>query len=42
MTNIKNISVQIKKLDNAKALPLPHYATEQSAGMDLSAAIEKM
>ena len=37
MTNTK---VQIKKLDNAKDLPLPHYATEQSAGMDLSAAIE--
>jgi dUTP pyrophosphatase len=33
-------SVAIKKLDNATDLPLPHYATAQSAGMDLSAAID--
>tara|TARA_B110000503_G_scaffold118633_1_gene179729 strand:- start:2 stop:445 length:444 start_codon:yes stop_codon:yes gene_type:complete len=33
-------SIAIKKLDNAANLPLPHYATAQSAGMDLSAAIE--
>jgi dUTP pyrophosphatase len=32
-------SVAIKKLENAADLPLPHYATAQSAGMDLSAAI---
>jgi dUTP pyrophosphatase len=32
--------VSIIKLDHAKDLPLPHYATAQSAGMDLSAAIE--
>ena len=32
--------VQIKKLDHALDLPLPQYATLQSAGMDLSAAIE--
>jgi len=32
--------VKIKKLDNASDLPMPHYATEQSAGLDLSAAIE--
>jgi dUTP pyrophosphatase len=31
--------VAIKKLENAADLPLPHYATAQSAGMDLSAAI---
>lgn len=30
----------LKKLEHAKDLPLPHYATEQSAGMDLSAAVE--
>lgn len=32
--------VKIKKLDNASDLPMPHYATEQSAGLDLPAAIE--
>src|SRR5690606_15513399 len=32
-------TVKIKQLDHAKDLPLPHYATEHSAGMDLSAAI---
>jgi len=32
--------VKIIKLDNASDLPTPHYATEQSAGLDLSAAIE--
>ncbi|MEA0971446.1 Deoxyuridine 5'-triphosphate nucleotidohydrolase [Candidatus Megaera venefica] len=32
--------VSIIKLDHAKDLPLPHYATDQSAGMDLSAAID--
>ena len=34
-------SVRIKQLEHAKGLPLPHYATEQSAGMDLSAAIDE-
>jgi len=33
-------SIAIKKLDNAAHLALPHYATAQSAGMDLSAAID--
>ncbi|MDP4708437.1 MAG: dUTP diphosphatase [Rickettsiaceae bacterium] len=33
-------SISIKKLNNAADLPLPHYATAQSAGMDLSAAID--
>ena len=33
--------VSIIKLDHAKDLPLPHYATVQSAGMDLAAAIDK-
>ena len=32
-------TISIKKLDNAANLNLPHYATTQSAGMDLSAAI---
>ena len=34
--------VAIKRLKHARDLPLPHYATEQSAGMDLSAAIDKL
>ncbi len=33
--------VKIKKLDNLKGMNIPHYATEQSAGMDLSAAINE-
>jgi len=33
--------VAVKRLEHAGDLPLPHYATEQSAGMDLSAAIDK-
>ena len=33
--------VSIIKLDHAKDLPLPHYATAKSAGMDLAAAIDK-
>ena len=32
--------VSIIKLDHAKDLPLPHYSTDQSAGMDLAAAID--
>ena len=32
--------VSIIKLDHAKDLPLPRYATDQSAGMDLAAAID--
>ena len=34
-------TVRIKRLDNAEGMNLPHYATEQSAGMDLSAAIDE-
>ena len=32
--------VAVKKLPHGEDLPLPHYATEHSAGMDLLAAIE--
>ena len=32
--------VSIIKLDHANDLPLPHYATDQSAGMDLAAALD--
>jgi len=34
-------SVTIKRLPNAKDLPLPAYQTDQSAGMDLSAAVDE-
>ena len=35
------INVKIKKLENGFDLPLPSYATEQSAGMDLYAAVDE-
>ena len=35
------IKVELKRLENAVGLQLPTYATEQSAGMDLTAAIEE-
>ena len=34
------VSVSIRKLPNGQDLPLPAYATAQSAGMDLAAALE--
>ncbi len=33
------IPVQIKKLPHAEGIDVPHYATPQSAGMDLRAAV---
>ena len=35
------IKIKVKKLINAKDLSLPKYATIGSAGMDISAALEK-
>ncbi len=35
------MEIKIKILSHANALSLPQYATEQSAGIDLMAAIEK-
>lgn len=35
-----SVGIKIMALENAADLPLPTYATVQSAGMDLSAAIE--
>lgn len=32
--------ISIKKLENLRQLPLPSYSTEQSAGMDLYAAVD--
>lgn len=36
-----SIKVALKTLDHAVGLQLPTYATEQSAGMDLTAAVEE-
>lgn len=36
-----NLTVKIKRLDHAKDLSLPSYATALSAGMDLVAAIDE-
>lgn len=36
---MEKVSVQIKQLDHALDLPLPQYATDGSAGMDLTAAV---
>jgi len=38
---MKEININIKKLENLKELPLPSYATPHSAGMDLLAAIDE-
>ena len=35
------VSVAIRQLDHALGLEFPHYATEQSAGMDLRAAVSE-
>jgi dUTP pyrophosphatase len=35
------ISIQIRRLPNASGLPFPEYMTEQSAGMDLAAAVQE-
>ena len=35
-----SLSIQIKRLPHAQDMDLPSYATQQSAGMDLCAAIE--
>jgi dUTP pyrophosphatase len=35
------IEVQIKKLQNGEGIQLPRYMTENSAGMDIFAAVEK-
>ena len=34
------LAVQVKRLPHGADLPLPHYATPDSAGVDLVAAIE--
>jgi len=39
--NIEQVEVQLTPLDHAVGLNLPTYATEHSAGMDLSAALEE-
>lgn len=39
--NNDDIKVAVKPLENAVGLKLPSYATSQSAGMDLTAALEE-
>jgi dUTP pyrophosphatase len=36
-----HLIVQITQLKNAEGLPVPHYQTEHSAGVDLSAALDE-
>ena len=38
--NLFSLTFPVKQLDNGKDLPLPHYATEEAAGMDLYAAVD--
>ncbi len=35
------ITVRIQRLTHAKGLEMPHYASNQAAGMDLRAAVDK-
>jgi dUTP pyrophosphatase len=35
-----NLTVHIPQLKNAEGLPVPHYQTEHSAGVDLYAAVD--
>ena len=35
------LKIKIKRLEGAEDIPLPHYMTRESAGMDLYANIEK-
>ncbi len=37
---MKNIKLSVKQLPNSSGIPLPAYATEHSAGLDLCAAVE--
>lgn len=41
MTQNNKITIALKPMDHAVGLNLPTYATDQSAGMDLTAAIEE-
>ncbi len=33
--------IRVRRLSHGEGLPLPHYASEQAAGMDLRAAVEE-
>lgn len=41
MPNASPIQISLKPMDHAVGLNLPTYATDQSAGMDLTAALEE-
>ena len=38
---MSKVSVNVTQLDHGKGLPLPHYATEHAAGVDLPAAVDE-
>jgi dUTP pyrophosphatase len=38
--NVETMTIQIKQMDHAAGLPLPAYATENSAGCDVVAAVD--
>jgi dUTP pyrophosphatase len=38
--NAERMEIAVMSLPHAKGMPLPSYATEQSAGMDLTAAVD--
>jgi len=37
---MSDIAVEVRQLDHGKDLPLPHYASEHAAGVDLPAAVK--
>jgi dUTP pyrophosphatase len=37
----EHLTIQITQLKNAEGLPVPHYQTEHSAGVDLYAALDE-
>jgi len=38
---MNKVAVEVKQLPHGEGLPLPHYATEHAAGVDLPAAIDE-
>ena len=38
---MSKVAVEVKQLPHGHGLPLPHYATEHAAGVDLPAAVDK-
>jgi len=38
---MNKVAVEVKQLPHGEGLPLPHYATEHAAGVDLLAAVDE-